>query len=1142
MWSNSKTTATITGLSASTYTVTVYDALSCASTKTITVTEPAAALTATPSQTNVACKDDATGTATATPAGGTSPYTYLWSDGQTNQTATGLTDGTYTCTVTDSKSCNPASAVSITITEPASALTASTSQTNVDCKDNATGTATATPSGGTSPYFYLWSDGQTNQTATGLQDGVYACTVTDANGCTPASLTSVTITEPTDYLTASTSQSNVDCKDNATGTATATPSGGTAPYAYMWDDGQTNQTATGLQDGVYHCTVTDANGCTPASLTSVTITEPTDYLTASTSQTNVDCKDNASGTATAIPSGGTAPYTYLWNTGQTDSTATGLEDGVYTCTVTDANGCTPASVTTVSITEPALLTSSTTTSTDARCNAGSDGAGSVIITGGTTPYTYIWSDGQTGSTATGLPIGTYHVTVQDANGCIYTDSIEINQPVEPLNLTTSGSPVSCKSGSDGTASVSGTGGTPGYTFEWGSGETGSNISGLVAGIYSVTGTDANGCTSTGTVAITEPTAEVSFTSVWTDVNCKGGSDGTATFTPTGGTPPYFYAWDNGQTDSTATGLSAGTHVITITDVNGCTSPEVGSVLIGEPNAALAVSAQATQVNCKGGDDGTATAVASGGTTPYSYNWSNGQSTAVATGLSAGAYHVTVTDANSCMGPGRVTVAVTEPGADLSATSTYTNTLCYGSTDGTATALPSGGSAPYFYLWSNGQTTATATGLAAGTYLVTVTDVNGCTLPSGVSVTVGEPTAITATANSTDALCGTGSGNAVVYPSGGTPGYTYQWDAGAGNQTTATATGLTTGNFVVTITDANGCTYDTAIAVQASPPVTATANGSTLLCYGGADGTATVNTLTGIPPYVYLWSNGQTEQTATGLMAGTYQVTLTDSAGCVATTSAAVDQPLELIVNTVGDTTVCDQTLFSLSASPSGGTPGYQYLWSDQNASTTSTVQVVANGSTVFHVTVTDDNNCTGTGMVDVTTDVPPAALFGYKVIPTCDNILLKFSNKSMGANDFEWFLNDHLFSTHQNPNIEVGYNENISVKLIAYFGTCSDTMEIPIELKDFRFYNHPEIPNVFTPNGDGINDVFSVHLDGDLKECTQLMIMNRWGVLVYSPPGGQLAWDGRTAAGLPVTEGTYMYIIRLRETQIAGTVMLLTNH
>ncbi|HOY05710.1 MAG TPA: HYR domain-containing protein [Saprospiraceae bacterium] len=726
-----------------------------------------------------------------------------------------------------------------------------TGQTNIGCNGASTGSATVNATGGTTGYTYLWSvsaGSQTTATATNLPVGVHSVTVTDANNCT--AIATVTIIQATDVTATAAQTTPVSCFGGSNGSATVTPGGGTLPYTYIWDNGSTDQTATGLSAGSHMVTVTDANGCTE--MATVTITQPASAVAVTISaSTNVSCFGGSNGAATAAGTGGTGTITYLWNNGQTTATATALTAGTYNVTATDANGCT--SSTSVVITEPSELTANISAQTNVLCNGASTGSATVNVAGGTTTYTYAWSNGQTAATATGLAAGTYTVVVTDANGCTTSATVTITQPTALIAEISGQTNIGCNGASTGSATVNATGGTTGYTYLWSvsaAGQTTATATNLPVGVHSVTVTDANNCTTTATVTIIQATDLTATAAQTTPVSCFGGSNGSATVTPGGGTLPYTYVWDNGSTDQTATGLSAGSHMVTVTDANGCT--ETATVTITQPASAVAVTISAsTNVSCFGGSNGAATAAGTGGTGTITYLWNNGQTTATATGLTAGTYNVTATDANGCTA--FATIVITQPAELEAIVSAQTNVLCNGTATGSATILPAGGTAPYTYNWSNGPTTQTASGLTAGTYFVTITDAMLCKVTRTVTIT--QPTLLTIQIISTtdEACTGGHNGTATVSATGGTTPYNFTWP---GALTGASQTGLSAGTYVVTVTDANNCTATVPVVINqgSSLTINPVANVGPL-CPGTQVDLILLNANPADPATVFTWTGG-----------------------------------------------------------------------------------------------------------------------------------------------------------------------------------------------------------------------------------------------------------------------------------------------
>ncbi|WP_427874560.1 gliding motility-associated C-terminal domain-containing protein [Flavobacterium sp. MMS24-S5] len=522
-------------------------------------------------------------------------------------------------------------------------------------------------------------------------------------------------------------------------------------YTYDWADltGTTDpEDRTGLIAGTYTVTVKDANGCSAAPL-AITITQPASAVAvAKTSQTDVLCFGSSTGAINITASGGVAPYTYDWAdlAGTNDpEDRTGLIAGTYTVTVKDANGCSAAPLA-VTITQPASAVAVAKTSqTDVLCFGSSTGAINITASGGVAPYTYDWADlaGTNDSEdRTGLIAGTYTVTVKDANGCAAAPlAITITQPASAVAVAkTSQTDVLCFGSSTGAINITASGGVAPYTYDWAD-LAGINDpedrTGLIAGTYTVTVKDANGCsTAPLSVTIIQPGAALSCSVVQNKpVTSNGLSNGEATVTPIGGTPTYTYLWDNGENTPKAVALNAGTHSVKVTDANGCFTE--CTVLITEPNILSCSISQDSAVKCYGGNTGKATVTAVGGNGEYTYLWDNDETTAQAVALTAGLHSVKVTDKLGYTTTCEITI--NQPQAPLSATTTQVNVACGGGATGSATVIPSGGTSPYTYSWDTNpvQTDATATGLKAGTYNVTVKDANLCTIVKTVIIIDGD---------------------------------------------------------------------------------------------------------------------------------------------------------------------------------------------------------------------------------------------------------------------------------------------------------------------------------------------------------------------------------------------------------------------
>lgn len=531
-------------------------------------------------------------------------------------------------------------------------------------------------------------------------------------------------------------------------------------------------------------------------------------ITVTPTVTNPPCSGGATGVISFSATGGVAPYSYNWTRGAATGSGTGttipnLIAGTYNVTVTSSNGCsTPFSQT---LTEPTPL-SITAVSTNILCNGATTGAINVTISGGTTPYTYNWGGGITTEDRTNLAAGTYSVTVTDANNCTATNTQTLTQTTA-LTIAPTLTHIACNGGTTGAITTTISGGLAPYSYDWGGGIITQNRTNLSAGTYNLTVTDANNCTASATIILTQPSAALTLTTGVTNIGCGGGT-GAINLTPNGGTAPFTYNWGGGVTTEDRTSLAAGTYTVTVTDANNCTANTSATIT---QTVGPVLSTTITNILCFGGT-GILNLTATGAT-PYTYAWSDGAATEDRTGLAAGTYTVTVTDANGCTTSTSATI--TTPSVILSLSATTTNVNCNGGTTGAIDLTATGGTAPYTYNWGGGITTQDRTGLAIGTYTVTVTDANNCT--ATLSKTITQPNALVLSTSLTQVTCVGGTDGAInLTVTGGTSPYTYAWTGGA---TTEDRTGLGAGTYTVVVTDANSCTatINAVLTAQNSAP-------------------------------------------------------------------------------------------------------------------------------------------------------------------------------------------------------------------------------------------------------------------------------------------------------------------------------------
>jgi hypothetical protein len=677
---------------------------------------------------------------------------------------------------------------------------------------------------------------------------------------------------------------------------------------------------------------------------------------------HASCFGTNSGGIDITPAGGVSPYTYTWSNGTTTQDLVNIPAGTYTVTVTANNGASVTSPPIIVANPQSTLTLAQTASTLVGCN-GIAGSITVSGSGGWGSYNYTWSNGQIGPLASGLNPGNYTVTTTDLRGCTKTLSATIAPLVLPTATIATPTSITCV---QSTVQLSGTGSSNGanYAYLW-TASSGGNIVGSntiltptvnSTGVYTLRVTNTTtACSSTATVSVpTNTTPPTAVAAASGNLNClvpqlqingTGSSQGNN----------FTYAWTttNGNIVSGPTTLSplvnqAGTYKIVVTNTTtGCTASATTLILQSPPVTAIISSS--TNITCNGGSNGAATASPGGGNGAFTYTWSNGNTGSAVSGLPAGMYLVTVTDAETCTAS--ATVTLTQP-LSLTVNATATAQTAVGINNGTATALPTGGTPGFTYSWSTGVNTATINGLAPGNYTVTVTDTHGCSASKTVVVNVYNCT-IAALPSLVNATCANiANGNVSITMTGGTAPFNYSWSNGA---TTASIANLPAGNYLVTVTDAAGCTTlaNAAITQPSSIAVNATATAQTAV--GLNNGTATVTPVGGTPGFTYFWSNNSTNSTINSLAPGNYSVTVTDMNGCTAAQTVVVGlfNCLVTAQSNIVNASCMDTPNGAVTITMNGGTAPFTYTWN--NGATTQAIVNQLPGN--YFVTVTDLSGC-----------------------------------------------------------------------------------------------------------------------------------------------------------------------------------------
>ncbi len=1012
------------GLIAGNYTITYKDANNCTATESHILNEPPA-LSGSASITQVVdCFGASTGAITFdvdVTQPGVPSYQYSIDSGSNYQSSNVFTNLsgniTYNVMIEDNNGCQYTS--STYLAEPAqiiySPVLSNYNGFEITCNGAADGFIDFGMSiGGTAPLEYSIDNGANYFLATTfntLVAGSYDLIIRDANLCTEP--TTVVLEEPGVFTIPATVTNPISCFEDCNGTVAINPANSVGQVVYTLDAGvqQTTPSYSALCGDItnpnpYVIDAIDDNGCVAQE--TVSLSEPANLIYTPLTSTDEYCLQSNGTASINVTSGGTGGYSYLWNDGQTSSTATGLIAGNYHVTVTDGNGCTLSENISVG-TDIGFTVSFTTVEPCLGPNSGS----ATVFAAGMTPYTYQWSDvngiiaGATSATISNIPIGTYSVLVEDATTCQITGTVVVNAPANPIKID---SLIiienSCFGINDAQVEIIVSGGQSPYSYSNTGGlntQTNPVYSNLSPGSYNIWAIDANGCYSDSIILLTYPDQLVIDSTVFTHISCFGADDGAIQdIIFSGGTAPFEYSI-NGVTFQSFplfNDLEPGLHTIEIFDinngVNGITCATSDQIFIAEPtplNVNLTPSSWNNyQVLCNGGNSGYLDVTVSGGTSPY-YTIYNTDTTfgsaSQITGLDAGNHVFVVQDDNGCAYTEAIIYNEPEP-IDISFSTTHVSCIAW--SDGAVTALVSGGvgtATSYTYLWDNGETTYSINGLSAGNYNIAVTDVHGCI--NDETVIINDNNALSVSnASVTNVGCyGECDGEIMLNVSGGiqftgSTLYNYQWNDYL-NQTTNPAVGLcadSTSNiaeYICVITDAQGCELIDTVSITQNNELTVQAEViDAISCFGEADGKIKATVVGGTPVYGYTWSNGITDLNTNNLTSqifalefGSYIVEVEDANGCKDTAAIYLFQPDSLQVTITGIDIDCFGGTGSIQAFANGGTPNlgippqYEYTWLNESGIIISTVMVdndmnaeltgIAPG--FYTVSVVDLNGC-----------------------------------------------------------------------------------------------------------------------------------------------------------------------------------------
>lgn len=1136
-----------------------------------------------PTIVDVSCAGDSTGSIALAPSGGIAPYQFTWAHGPMTGTVSNLSAGMYYVTMTDSANCIVFD--SFMVNEPPP-IQLPTTQQDVACFGQATGIATVNPSGGTPGYTYNWQpSGATTPTATGLAAGVHTVIVTDSNGCMDT--TTVTINQ-SPQITLQVTGTNITCNGGNDGTATATPGGGVGNFTYQWlPSGQTTATANNLGAGTHTVIVTDSLGCQDTG--SVNITQPAPFSIQITAN-DVTCFGGTNGSATVTVSGGTQPYLYAWSpSGGNGATANNLPAGLFTVVIQDANGCIDSA--SVMVNEPPLLQVGTS-STDETCPGFCNGTVSVVPLGGTAPFTFLWNTPNNDVTATvqNLCSGNYNVTVTDANGCIGTGTVTVG--AGPVPIANAGADSSFCEGEGGTflnGSASGGGGSP-YYYSWTCNNTPCGLSCVNCAsplanptdttVYYLVVTDQNGCTSDpDSVTVFVKPKPLVFAGNDTTI-CGPPAPGVLLQPTIIGTGPYEYLWipGSGLNDSTILNPFANPDTTTIytlvvTDLStGCTSDATTL----DTNATITIEVAPRPVAEAGpnlticdGDTAQIIGTGTGAGPGYTFEWSP------TTGLSNPTIpnplafpsltteYVLTTWSNGCPSFGDTMTVFVEMQPTVDAGPN--RDVCGGGSvflDGTAGVLAPDSITGYqwwptTYLSDSTTEDVTADPPSDTWYYFQAQSNHGCLSPvDSVLVTIRETPIVEAGENIT--VCG-GTGpfqlnGSYTWWNGVQPGdlqnVAIEWQPqqfiqGPNDIVDPIADPPTSMWFYMTVTY-DSCTHTDSVLISLLNEVVATAEADTsIACEGDS---VQLTATGGIGGANFTWSPaaGLSDPNSPTPLAApdsttTYQV-IVNEAGCADTaevTLEVIPGPDLALISSL--TEGCAPLTVSFEAVTANV---IQHTWNfgDSTLANGNPVEHTYMNPGTYQVTLYGMNtggcldsiqNTTITVYDSIIPDwysdpEPPVEM----VIPGSE---VKFFDETDNAISWLWDFGNGRNSIEQNPVYT--YREPgtyfVSLLVTNTWGCVGKLTRGPYVIVVPDLF----IPNVFSPNGDGVNDVFRVEYSG--VQPYRARIYSRWGDLVFESRNKQEPWEGKDADGMDVPEGVYFYNIRIGDRDFNGNITLM---
>ncbi len=859
----------------------------------------------------------------------------------------------------------------------------------------------------------------------------------------------------------------------------------------------------------------------------------------------------STGSITVTPTAGTSPYTYTLNGGAPVTvpgahTFTGLAAGPYVVVVADALNCDSTINVTITTTSTISATFSTTATT---CPLSTDGSITVTPTSGTAPYTYSLDGGppQASNIFTNVAPGPHTVTFIDAMSCAGSVNVNVTAGTGTITATVNTTPTTCPLATDGSITITPTSGTAPYTFslDGGPAQASNVFNNVAAGPHTVIITDAvMGCTGLLNINIVAGNTPLTASVSSTPTTCPTLNDGTITVTPTSGTAAYLYSLDGGpaQGSNVFTNVAAGAHTVLVTDVFGCTGTFPVNVAMG---SSLTSSLNSTNPPCSNIDDGTITINPTSGTAPYMYSLNGGpaQGSNVFTGLPAGSYTILFTDANGCTGTNSVTLT---GNSAITATAVLTNPLCNGNNNGSITLSPSGGVAPYQYSINGGatyQASATFNGLTAGTYNFLIRDVLGCIYPFSFSLT--EPGTLAVSALTGFATCPNNDGSIDITAGGGTPAYEYSIDNGINYQTGNVFSNLPSGNYNnIRVRDANGCVTGTTAVVVLNDTMRLELGADSTICFGSSimlipQTNALTDTFRWTPATTL---NYDTARTPIATPTDTTKYFVTAKWGiCQRTDSITVNILHKPVPFAGNDTTICYKTNALLQGSAGNVSGSVNYAWSPPDSlNTPNAASTIARIDTTrkYTLTVTDNYGCNFL-VSDSMWVVMMPQLVVFAGNDTNAILGRPHQLQASGGTNYVWSPAGPLNNPFIANPLATLFNDTYFHVLVTDAIGCTDDDDVFVKAFEGPTYY---LPNAFTPNSDGLNDIFRPTPVG-IRSTDYFRIFDRYGALMFETRQWMQGWDGMHK-GKAAAPGTYVWMIKGIDKngaviEMKGTVILI---